>query len=422
MAELALDVRLPQRDALLDSAVVAERLARLLGPAGPIPVERCERLRVNYEVAKSLRLVYRFELRGTSYTLAARAFPEGWGEKAARVYAEAAATAVSCGPVRPVAHDPELRTVFWTLPNDRRIAHLPALWTDPSPLARQFPRPWVSSRLVAYAPEKAATLQCLDQTGAILGYARVGGKDDGERAYHVHEALWPSLPARDPHLRLPRAIAYSPTYRTLLTEPMPGRRLADLPGAELSAGLRGLGAALARLHSFPLPRAPRFARFDTDQLREAARLLGWVQPGLAGAAEALAERLASRWSPPAEEPVWLHGDVKLANAILDDGHVALVDFEDVASGPAAADVASLLAALRYRRRVGTLSDTDERDAAAAFLEGYAAVRALPESTTLRWYTAAALLVERALRVVRRTSPEGLRHLDELLADAGTLLA
>ena len=48
---LAADPALPQRDALLDTDVVAERIGRLFCATGRVTVERCERLRVNYPVS-----------------------------------------------------------------------------------------------------------------------------------------------------------------------------------------------------------------------------------------------------------------------------------------------------------------------------------------------------------------------------------
>jgi len=47
-AWLAADPALPQRDALLDTGVVADRIGRLIDPAHPVTLERCDRLRVNY--------------------------------------------------------------------------------------------------------------------------------------------------------------------------------------------------------------------------------------------------------------------------------------------------------------------------------------------------------------------------------------
>ena len=74
-AWLAADPALPQRDALLDTGVVADRIGRLIDPrADPVTIERCDRLRVNYQIGKSLRVLHRADAAGTSWTISARAF------------------------------------------------------------------------------------------------------------------------------------------------------------------------------------------------------------------------------------------------------------------------------------------------------------------------------------------------------------
>jgi len=65
--------------------------------------------------------------------------------------------------------------------------------------------------------------------------------------------------------------------------------------------------------------------------------------------------------------------------------------------------------------------TDATPAVLLHGAGYAAIRLVPAPTTLAWYTAAALLVERVLAAVHGLRSEGLLHLDALLADAITLV-
>jgi aminoglycoside phosphotransferase len=412
------DPALPQRDLLLDTTLVGQRLSRLIGPVSPTPIQRCERIKATYQVGRSLRLVYRAEVLGSTHTIAARVYPD---QRSAKAYCDAAASAVACGPLRPIAHDPEINTVFWTFPNDRKLTQLPSLWVNPGELAQNFSRRWVSSRLMAYAPEWSATVQCLDQSGGVVGFAKVFGNADIARRYLLHDTLRRNLPAYNPNLRLPRVVAYSERHRTVLIEAVEGRPLPGLPAPDGVDNLRRLGAAVATLHSLPLPRASRFARFDPAGLHEAAHVIGRVRSDVESLAGALASLLVSRWEEPAEGSVCLHGDVSGGNAIIADGRVTLLDLEDVALGPAAADLGSVLARLRYYCRIGRLSASAERNLADAFLTGYASVRALPDTTARRWYTAAALFAEQALRAVTRIRPAGLLHLQELLAEARMLL-
>ena len=223
-------------------------------------------------------------------------------------------------------------------------------------------------------------------------------------------------------LRVPRVLSYSPTHRALLLEAIAGRRVVDLDGANLQSGLRQWGAALATLHGLPPPPdVPRFARVEPDRLEQAARVIGLARPELWRCVDELARALAERRPHSTEPPVCLHGDVHPRNGIMTDDGFALVDLDQVTAGPAAADLGSLLAWLRCRRRVGLLSAATEHQLAGAFLDGYAAFRAVPDPASLRWHTAAALLAERALRAVSWVRPDVLDCLPDLIEDARALL-
>ena len=412
------DRALPHRDRLLDAAAVARRLAPRLGAHGPITIDACVCRRVKYRVGESLRVLYQIRSGAATYLVAARAFPVGRSDGA---YRRAVAGAVTCEPLHAVLHDAELDAVFWTFPNDRKIARLPLLVRPGRTRKPRIAGPWIGSRLVAYAPEKSATAQCLSARGEVLAYAKLYAGDEGRDTAAVYAALGQAGAAAGGHLRVPRLVAYLPRWRMLLLEPVAGPRIADLNGQALLAGMRGLGAAVATLHGLPAPALPRFTRFDPQRLQQAARLVGWMRPELAGRARQLARELIGRYEPGAERPGWLHGDVHLKNGIVTPHGVSLIDFDQAALGPACADLGSMLAELRYCRCIGRYSRGDERALRAQFLAGYASVRSLPDPAVLRWNTAAALLAERALRAINRMRPEGLLHLDEVLAGAWELL-
>ena len=129
-----------------------------------------------------------------------------------------------------------------------------------------------------------------------------------------------------------------------------------------------------------------------------------------------------RGSTRAADVACLHGDVNFRNALLENGRVALIDLDQVASGPPAAELGSVLASLRYGGVVGLLRRSIVQELGASLLSGYSELRPAPGEGALRAYTAAALLGERALRVVTRVRPEGLRRLPALLAEASEVLA
>ncbi len=407
---LAPDEALPARDLLLDADLAPALVARHLEvPAGPV-ISACHRVKAKYRIGESLRVLFRVHVGEASQFVAARMFPDG---RAAATYSEALTHAVPAGPLRPVGCDEENGIVFWAFPNDRRIRHLASLVRPRPEFDSVLPGPWTGTRVVAYAPERAATAQCLGPAGEVLGYAKVYAGEDGARSQELHHRLVRGVGAVA-ELELPRALGYSAVDRLLLVEALDGRPVGELEPARRIDGYRRLGAALARLHSAPLELTDRFRRLEASRLQQAGRLVGWARPELAALSESLSQLLAGRYRPGREPLVCLHGDVNSRNWLLQDDRVALIDLDQVAMGPAAADLGAALAGLKYREIIGEWSAAEVRALRQALCSGYQAFRPLPATESLRWHTAAALLAERALRAVTRFRVDGLRHLEDLL--------
>ena len=411
-AALDPDPAVPQRDLMLDPRRMAVRLGRLLA----VEIDSCRQVRVKYRVAARLRTVHKIRAGSSTFDVAASSFPSL--ERSERAYADALERVVECGPVPPVLLDRELRAVFWTFPNDRKIKGLPALSGPADSLADLHPA-WRRSEVASYAPEKAATVRCLDDDGRTVGYAKAYVGEEGARARRVHESLTSELDAEDPQLVLPRALGYSTPHRTLLVESVEGAPLHAVSDPRI--GYRRLGRALARLHGLPAPDSVRFRRADPDRLDAAARLIASVRNDVAESARELVSELRSRLDGEAEA-LCLHGDVNFRNALLENRRVALIDLDQVATGPAAAELGSVLASLRYAGVVGLLPAFRVPELCASLISGYAEVRPAPADEALRAHTAAALLGERALRVMTRVREEGLRRLPQLLGTAREVLA
>lgn len=414
---LAHDPVVPQRDLLLDTAAVAERLEVALGVGRPVTIDSCERLRATYRRGGRLRVLHEVRTDGERHLVAASTFPAiGRSERA---FAESMRSAVPTAPLPPVAHDPELPAVFWVFPNDRKIAHLTVLGKGSPVLSQLLGRPCRPAPPTAYAPEKSAITACRDDDGGPLAFAKVYSTDAAPLVAAVHTAALAALPSDDSSLRLPRVLACSPAWRTLVVEAMAGRPLSELEGPALVAGFRSFGTALAHFHSLPL-RQLEFRRLDVDRVRMAGAAIAELRPDVRGPARALVRELIDR-RPPPTGCVCLHGDVHPRNAIVQGDSLALIDLDQVAAGPAAAELGSLFAWLRYQLCVGELSTTAVEELAAAVEDGYGSAASLPPTASLRWHTAAALLVERALRAVYRVRLQGLRNLRALLDDARELL-
>jgi hypothetical protein len=410
---LTQDRRLLQRDRLLDTAFMARIFSHKLGPGGPSIIECCQVIRVAYRPGNSLRVAYRVQAEKQQFLVTGRALPEGADIAAYERESTVAREGCPSGPV--VCR--ETRSLFWIFPSDRKITHL-GLLTDPQRLASELGRRWVRCELVAYAPEKCATARCLNEQGDVLAYIKVYADARSETCAQTYLALAQS---NGPGAVFPKMGGHLPQHHILLFEPLHGPRIADLQPRDMEPGFRKLGVALGCLHQITAPpHLQEFQRTQPEHLRRAAATISFVRPELGDLAWSVCEQLCQT-RDSGEGRAFLHGDVHAKNGILLGEHVAIIDLDQAALGLPAADLGSLLAALRYERLTGGLSQSREFRLAQAFLDGYATCSPLPETDSLRWHTAAALLAERTMRAVTRLRAPGLLHLPELLNEARHVL-
>jgi tRNA A-37 threonylcarbamoyl transferase component Bud32 len=416
---LIADHALPQRDLLLDPDFMAGLFSQELGVSGPIVVDGCEHLRTTYRAGESLRVAYRVSAGGRSCVVAGRAFLQGGSRKC---FEQEKPKVADCGPFRPMFHHAGTESIFWTFPNDRKIANLQLLVDIPQELAGLFPSRWTRSGVVAYAPENCATAQCLSAQNDVLAYAKVYADDHSQICFRTYTALRQSAESERAQIYFPEVIYHSGQHHILVLQALRGRRMADVQGRELFGAFARLGQALARLHSLPAPaHLSEFPRFTNSHMQLAASSISLVRPDLAQQVAELCNALCAQKKEPNEPSVCLHGDVHPKNGILLEKGIALIDLDQASVGPPAIDLGSLLAALRYERHIGLLTETAERALAEAFLSGYQQIGMLPGPESLRWNMAAALFAERSFRSVSRIRLPGLQYLPELLTDAQCLL-
>jgi Ser/Thr protein kinase RdoA (MazF antagonist) len=118
--------------------------------------------------------------------------------------------------------------------------------------------------------------------------------------------------------------------------------------------------------------------------------------------------------------VGLHGDMHTENVLFHGEEVHIIDFDQGGSGPASADLGSILASLLTYQLVNHDKALD--GLSGALLEGYRSAATLPSESDLRWFTAAAFVAERAIRAVNRINESTLAVLPELLALGEEVLA
>ena len=408
----AADPVIPQRDLLLDPDSVAEQLSRI--SHYDLNIESCSLRRVKYRIGESLRVVYDVVSDGRQFVMSARTFANS-----AEVFRRAEANSVRVLGMPGVAHDPRNSMVWWTLPNDRKLRNLGTLLDPPLRVRRSSGVAWDQSHLVEYAPEKSATVRLLDPHGQVSGFAKAYLDRDALDVANQYNRIAASIALLE-GVRTPRALGWARPDRIVVLEPMRGRLWTQLPPDAQPAAMHQLGAALANIHGLPTDfgRGP-FQRYRAERVRNSADLVAMARPDVADAVRSLRDQLADG-PPPPQEVVCLHGDVHANNVLFDGDQVHMIDFDQGGSGSAAADIGSMLGTLLTTRLLHP--DTTADGLGAALLAGYETVRALPSDAELRWHTAAALLVERAIRAVNRVNRPVLAALPALLEKADSVLA
>ena len=167
------------------------------------------------------------------------------------------------------------------------------------------------------------------------------------RERRATQSVRAALDAGDAGLRVPHLLGGDGA--TLALEPLPGRRLDVLPAAH--------GSTRSSASAPHWPRctacARRTARASPASLPTGSHARSARSPRRnppPGAPQPSSSRRCSAGIADATAPaVCVHGDANLRNALLDGDRVSLIDLEDVAAGPAAADVGHVLAATAAAR-------------------------------------------------------------------------
>lgn len=368
---LAVDQNLPQRDQLLNEAAMAQHFG----------AQSCRLLRTKYRVGVSLRTLYEVTNGQKTFRVAARAYPNS--------------------------------TSYWTFPEDKKIKNLSILDEIPEDLANINGRSWTSSRIVAHAPEKSVTAQCLADDSSVIAYAKIYANEDGREIFNVYNYVNQSLTG---NVRSPRAFSYSEDHHLLLLEPVDGTSLGTIDTWERNQAFALLGSALKELHSIAVPDfLSKQKRRTPESLRRTEETIRVARPDVSQRVNRLTQRLLTDYEER-DTQVLLHGDPHPKNFLLSNQHLYLLDLDQASLGSPMLDVASVIAGLYYNCCTGSISAAERQTLTHAFLHGYG-----PVESSLRWHVAAALLEERALRAITRIRIDGLKKLPELLTLAIEIL-
>lgn len=392
---VAHDTALPGLSALLDDAVLSERLG-----------------------APSTRTYLRYKTGTNAVALVdvdgrpaiANAWPAGGGPKRTKTLKHVA-------PDDVLLDTPEEGLLVVDAMADRRLPALRHLvrtgrvapWlaehglpvdpqTSPRTLAHKPGRRWVGR--LSLAGERAG------EHVVLRAYVR----DEFDAALAAHDLIDPS---RCSSARLPRILR---THRRglIALEHLPGRTLDETVDA---ASLRRLGASLGELHaSGPTDLPPADRRTATPGLDVTAPVLGAAVDDAADVHAAASAAL--RPSPGSV----IHGDFSLDQVIADGDTLGIIDLDRVRVGNPLDDIASLLA----MAALGALPSGGAAEGAelierlrAPFVTGHASTWTGPLGDDLGPRTALALL-DRAGEPFRTGRPDWPETTRELIGLAGAL--
>ena len=446
-ARIPHDAALPSLAAALDPERLHTELATLVearavpgGDAKRVRVERCRVERVRYKPGRSCLVSYTLELRADGadesceQLLCGRMYPPG--ESGSRYAKALRAPLESVGFGTPVAQLPSLDMIVWAFPNERKLTSLARLTDDAWLRSRTLPGlvtrlrgpHWrlehASHAIVHYVPEHTCTVRAVLDACRSDGLRRrsvVYGKayyDDGGR--HVGEAmrqLSQSRAVQSGMLGIARPLSYEEGDRILWQEGLEGETLEQRHADDRvpSAALRRVAGAVASLHGSPVTQLPRLRPAGVlADVRERAQVIAYARPQLRPALDRIVRAL-SKSQPHAGAAATLHGDLHPKNVFLMGDRVWLIDLDAIRRGPAEHDLASWIACMLYRACLRGEPLAGALAAALEFVDGYESGRgALVDARALDWYTAAALLSERAYRVLSRLKSGRLEILDELV--------
>ena len=291
----------------------------------------------------------------------------------------------------PVSFIPDLEMLVQVFPYDRRLPTLPVLMAGPSPdlepvlLAQFGPGDWHTEvwtiEPVRYRAELGAVLRyTVRARDAGTGrretrrvYVKVYRDDEGERTYHVLQALWGRAQTGEEGFTVGRPLAYLSGLRALLQEEAPGGSLQEflLQGHDPVSTMRNVARALAAFNQDDLA-TPRRHRLEDEihAVKRAGQFLQWACPHLSADVEAITGAIASGLEEVMPGPT--HRDFKLDHILLHGDRLALLDLDEFAEADPVLDPATILAQLAGMRFCCALAPDRSQRAARTFAEEYLA--------------------------------------------------
>jgi len=409
---LPCDDRLPHLAHAVDGGAMRRSFEAALRPHGIAAVSACQVDRIRYRPGHSCTVSYRLQVTdersGCSFgqRLAGRFCAPG---QAAGRHARNRARVVlpsGCGVGSLLL--PELELFAWLLPNDPKLAALPALMRVVAEGGRPLAEAVVemaggpsgaltcAATLNRYVPESRACARfdvALGDGRRLRLFAKIERDAAGATSHRLLRSLYDSPASREGRLHTPRPLLWQAATGLNWQAAVAGVPLSECDAESARAVSAGIGELLAALHATPLDLSHQPAEHLLAQPRAGAELLARVEPawtkGLAWQMRRLEDGAAAVRSQPLAT---LHGDLHPNNILLDGERLGLIDLDGARPGPAVLDLGAWIADALLRAQLAGKALEPVQQGAAAMLAGYAAASRRPiDAGLLAWATARSLL-------------------------------
>lgn len=459
--DLPMDVRLPQLLMILDEEAMRRTLQDVLFTSDRdrdrFQIRRCEIIQVRYKPASSCMVSYRLDIENVAtrergeQILCGRAFPRGRSQP----QWEKASTRPLVQPRFgvPLIHLPEIEAVLWSFPNDRKMHTLPAA-LNAAHSTSEIPPRWLlshlgtgwqvadtRSRVMHYVGEHTCTVRTSfelirpsqDTRQPLTLFGKTYYNEEGAQTDLVMRQLWISAARRKGQLSMAQPLWYDPRLKTLWQLGIHGSTLEnhaiDTPAC--IPLLTQAARTVATFHTTPLVNIRLVPLSNLlENLDKVASILLQAKPSCRFTLVPLLDQLTVQAKTISPGPTaTLHGDLHMKNLFLTSDRIALIDLDNVCQGHPGQDIGSFVAGLLTGALAKPMPLSQMAGAVQAFVNQYDQCTPWTlDQPTLAWFTAMALVTERASRCVTRLKDGRLGMIEPLLnlahdiSKAGSLLA
>jgi aminoglycoside phosphotransferase (APT) family kinase protein len=270
-----------------------------------------------------------------------------------------------------VVHLPERNLVLQAGGVDRKLPGLVALVNRPG------------SQLIVHRPERRGVVRLsapVDEAHGASAPVRYGKVVRPRQTAALATAMRQIHEQTGGHFQTPLVLSADEATGTIVLSALPGRPLRDWYGSKHLPDLAfRAGSALATLHSLPVSEdlTAHAAAEEIGVLKKWFSRMGTIAPDLPQRWAAHLERVCGELARSSAPPVLLHRDFYDRQVLFDldspspnGSAIGILDFDTLAYGEAALDVANALVHFELRSLQRQCTPSQANAAQEAFLAGY----------------------------------------------------